>query len=377
LSLFAGYQRQLDAIPRQAPQAPARPRGLFGGRGPSAGEVGTFLLRGLDGLDARRAAPQIEAQRQQILSSIQDPRERALFIASPERWAENVGQQFAPQVVNAGASQVVAGRRTIEQPTYSESGDTILERSSQGVNPVFTRTTPSITERIQQQNADTGRFSAESTAQLGQNRLGLDRDRLALDKSQAGFTLGGGQTRFNADGTPVAQVTPMGDPADAARQARASESQSQQIGSVRNAITRANDQIGFWTTGPLSGLAAIGGTPAADLAATLDTIEANLSFQALNEMRANSPTGGALGSITERELQLLGSTVASLRQSQSPQQLRQNLQTIERTLTEIEGRSRQAAQNAPQMGGQQSQSRRAYDAQGNSYVVRNGQWVRE
>jgi hypothetical protein len=41
--------------------------------------------------------------------------------------------------------------------------------------------------------------------------------------------------------------------------------------------------------------------------------------------------------------------------------------------------ARRAGQPTTQQGSQQSQgaSRRAYDAQGNSYVVRNGQWVRE
>lgn len=151
-------------------------------------------------------------------------------------------------------------------------------------------------------------------------------------------------------GRMVARNTPDPRPQDAeaaAARQRAAEAERQQIAQVRDSIGRARQQIGFWTTGPLAGLSAIGGTPAADLAATLDTIEANLSFRALAEMRANSPTGGALGSITERELQLLGSTVANLRQSQSPTQLRENLSIIERTLGEIERRGQQGQQSGP------------------------------
>jgi hypothetical protein len=49
-------------------------------------------------------------------------------------------------------------------------------------------------------------------------------------------------------------------------------------------------------------LAKVPGSGAADLRALLDTIGANLAFNELGEMRSNSPTGGALGQVTEREL---------------------------------------------------------------------------
>lgn len=317
---------------------------------------------------AEQFAPVVQSRRMADLTRGRPIEEQLAVELNPERAGQSYATQFEDMPLAAGTVRTRGDRPVVAAPRIERFDDRF--GSIDPMNPQAGATFSTPRGMTQAEITDRNRVEGQ---------LGIDRDRLALDERNAGFSLSGGQTRFDADGNPIAQVTPMGDPADAARQARAMESQAQQIGSVRNAIGRANDQIGFWTTGPLSGLAAIGGTPAADLAATLDTIEANLSFQALNEMRANSPTGGALGSITERELQLLGSTVASLRQSQSPSQLRQNLQIIERTLNEIEGRSQQAAAAAPQMGGQQSQgsSRRAYDAQGNSYVVRNGQWVRE
>lgn len=92
---------------------------------------------------------------------------------------------------------------------------------------------------------------------------------------------------------------------------------------------KAMDQVGALSAGPGGKiLANFGGTKAADLRRTVDTLKASLSFDALAEMRRNSPTGGALGSITERELELLGSTVASLDQAQSPTQLKENLQRV-------------------------------------------------
>lgn len=72
----------------------------------------------------------------------------------------------------------------------------------------------------------------------------------------------------------------------------------------------------------------VGGTPAKNLEATLATVGSNIGFDRLTQMRKESPTGGALGSITEGELKLLQSTIASIDPDQSPDQLRANLNTI-------------------------------------------------
>jgi hypothetical protein len=46
-------------------------------------------------------------------------------------------------------------------------------------------------------------------------------------------------------------------------------------------------------------------------------------------MRDSSPTGGALGQVTERELALLQSVAGTLDQAQSAEQLMQNLARLE------------------------------------------------
>ena len=56
----------------------------------------------------------------------------------------------------------------------------------------------------------------------------------------------------------------------------------------------------------------IAGTDARELASKVDTIQANLAFDELEKMRKNSPTGGALGQVTEMELRLLKSAVSGL-----------------------------------------------------------------
>ena len=77
------------------------------------------------------------------------------------------------------------------------------------------------------------------------------------------------------------------------------------------------------------------GTDAADVSALLDTIGANISFDKLNQMRAMSKTGGALGNVTERELELLSAVLGSVKQSQSPEQLIRNMQRLEQTFSEV------------------------------------------
>lgn len=72
-------------------------------------------------------------------------------------------------------------------------------------------------------------------------------------------------------------------------------------------------------------LSKIPGTKARDLEATIQTIVANLGFRELQDMRDSSPTGGALGQVSERELALLNSAKQNLENSQTPEQLKENL----------------------------------------------------
>lgn len=101
---------------------------------------------------------------------------------------------------------------------------------------------------------------------------------------------------------------------------------------VLDAIGKARELSRTWlATGAGAALTGrIGSTDTNNLAKQIDTIKSNLGFDKLAEMRASSPTGGALGAVTERELDLLQSVVASLDQSQTDEQLRENLDKVER-----------------------------------------------
>ena len=81
-------------------------------------------------------------------------------------------------------------------------------------------------------------------------------------------------------------------------------------------------------------LAHFPGTSATDLRANLDTIKANLGFQELQALRDASPTGGALGQVTENETRFLQATLGSLDIGQSPAQLRANLAKVKKRIQE-------------------------------------------
>ena len=88
-------------------------------------------------------------------------------------------------------------------------------------------------------------------------------------------------------------------------------------------------------TGLFSFTQDIPGTAGHDIAKRIDTLQAVAGFDALNKMRAESPTGGALGQVSERELKFLQSVVGSLELSQSKGQFLENLARVESTFNRI------------------------------------------
>lgn len=73
----------------------------------------------------------------------------------------------------------------------------------------------------------------------------------------------------------------------------------------------------------------VAGTDAHDTKNAIDTIEASIGFDRLQKMRDDSPTGGALGQVSNIELALLRQSLGSLKQSSSRAQFVKNLGSIE------------------------------------------------
>jgi hypothetical protein len=78
-----------------------------------------------------------------------------------------------------------------------------------------------------------------------------------------------------------------------------------------------------------------------DVGQILETVKANIGFDALQAMRDNSPTGGALGQVAVKELEALQASSGSLKQGQSEEMQRSNLADLRRII--LEGKQRRQA----------------------------------
>jgi hypothetical protein len=265
-----------------------------------------------------------------VLSTAQDQ-------ASYDLARQQLAQSFGPQVV---ANMPPQFDPNAVQAMVAQ-GMTIVQRLTD--------------ERARQQQAETNRHNkaSEGLTARGQDITvrGQDMvnqravDRLEFDRGNA-VTEAGGPTqaalakrlgkapagyRWREDGTMEAVP---GGPADikageaGAKRARQIEGAIGQATRVISKVDEALGKVGYTTAGVGSVMSKIPGTDARDLQSALETIKANLGFAELQAMRDASPTGGALGAIAVQELIALQSTVASLDQAQSPDQLKKSLDQI-------------------------------------------------
>lgn len=100
-------------------------------------------------------------------------------------------------------------------------------------------------------------------------------------------------------------------------------------------IDRAMSRIGPNTTGWGGLMSTLPGTEARALSTDLDTIKANVGFEELQAMRDASPTGGALGQVSEQENRLLQSIRGSLDQMNSGQNLAENLGIVRESVAQL------------------------------------------
>lgn len=101
---------------------------------------------------------------------------------------------------------------------------------------------------------------------------------------------------------------------------------------VNQSVDELMGRVDNTTVGLGSFGARIPGTPAANFAADLKQLKAAIAFTELNAMREASKTGGALGSISEKELALLESSLGALDTVQSPENFKRNLIKIKESI---------------------------------------------
>ena len=132
-------------------------------------------------------------------------------------------------------------------------------------------------------------------------------------------------------------------------------------------------------TGFGSYLSAVPGTRAHDVSALVTTIKANIGFDRLQQMRESSPTGGALGAVSEREMDQLSSVLGNLEQSQTEEMFLFNLNRVREMVLDMvhgpgnrPGKDAQAGQGSP--AGQPEETK---TVGGKTYVKHGGKWFEQ
>lgn len=187
-------------------------------------------------------------------------------------------------------------------------------------------------------------FDMGGGADVGPGQAGMVRQ---FGKPPAGY-------RWKQDGTLEAIPGGPTDIKAGELGAKAEQRKAAAAGAAENVLSAVSDArklVGINTAGVGSSLAAIPGTDARDLQSKLETIKANLGFDRLQQMREQSPTGGALGAVAVQELTALQSTVASLDQGQSRAELKKSLEKIERHYNNWLETTRGNAPNKPENTG--------------------------
>lgn len=159
-----------------------------------------------------------------------------------------------------------------------------------------------------------------------------------LRRSGANTTEGAIPTGYQAvrdENQRVLRYDPIpGGPADTTKKTELTKSNTERSGTIVledvdravNAIENnpalTTGIIGNWSRG-------ISGTPANKVQNLLQTIRANSAFDRLQQMREASPTGGALGAVSDSELGLLQNAIGSLEQSNDSEDLTYNLRRVQ------------------------------------------------
>lgn len=186
-------------------------------------------------------------------------------------------------------------------------------------------------------------LNAKQKSGATQINMGNGQELPGLSKLGEGMTYlydENNQIKLDANGAPIAVPIPGTDRAiERAADAKAAEAAKTQkqatVGVVKDEISRAreliqNENMFRPVTGITgSAMSKIDSTDAGALKNRLETIKSNIGFDKLQAMREASPTGGALGAVSEFENRLLQSVFGSLSQAQSAEELLYNLDRLE------------------------------------------------
>ena len=282
------------------------------------GDVASALTR----YDAQQAAAQAAQQEQARLTALQN-------------MPGITDQQRALLAAGVGADE--AGKMAFAPPPEAASPSSSLGKIAADLKAGF----------ITQEQADAA--IAKATAQSAGVRVNADGSVQVggpVDGIGYGSAAKGQEPAFVRTREGGTAVTP-GPQQEAYNKARRGVDEFMAQNSiVLGDIDMALKNVSVFSTGAgsaLKDLPIFGGiTPAGQMESLMETIRANVGFDKLQAMREASPTGGALGSVTEKELAFLQAVFGSLRQDISPENVTRNLTRLKEHMLGREQRIRDA-----------------------------------
>lgn len=360
-NLFAGFGQKL-----QGEEGKARLYGvgllmsqLAQGQAPNAGPA----LKMLDERRSQRALKekmgdgkfldQFSPEERAFLSTLEPRAAQELIaqriFASPAQPVEVNGQLVNPQT-----GQVIGDYRTPDAPEPMEvNGQLVDPVTGQVVGDYRTPEQPATTDDIReyeyaQANGYQGSFDQFITEgrRAGATNINLGPDGVDYGDPEKGMAWArnpDNTVKLDERGAPIAVPYQGGsvwrEQQDAAG-ARDAREESQQTSSdvilsaAGNARRIINDNWG--TTGTAGAISSVlPSSQAAELRRQTNVLTANATIENLNAMRAQSPTGGALGNVTEGEGKMLAAKAGALDPNASRADFERALDDYERTLLRI------------------------------------------
>ena len=280
-------------------------------------------------------------------------------ILTPEQFQAGIQKiPSDPQGLQQWKGQVQQGGLTVLEQMHSNEPKPVETRLGNVVkyldmNPRSSTFGKEVTPAQQiGQSADNAATNARTAAdnaasrqvQMRGQNLTDARTRESNGKAPPGYIWG----PAGADGNPTL-IAAKGGPADLKMVGALNQDTQALTGSV-NSMDRlasaANEVLNHPGLKGISGIRGslpnMPGSDAADAQALLGTLKSQVGFGVLQDMRNNSKTGGALGSVSDAEGKRLESNLAALEKSQSLEQFKTNLAKIVKYSDEAKGRLREA-----------------------------------
>jgi hypothetical protein len=239
---------------------------------------------------------------------------------------QNLPEQYDPMLVQ---STIAGGVKRAEQLKAQHDAATAAETNRHNITV----------------EGETGRHnrSSENIQIRGQNKVD-ERARETNGKAPAGYVWGPN----GPDGVPTL-IAAKGGPADL-KMAGALNQDTQALTGATSSFDRlataANEVLNHpglkGITGIRGKIPNAPGSEAANAEALLGTLKSQVGFGVLQDMRNNSKTGGALGSVSDAEGKRLEANLAALDKSQSLEQFQANLKKIIEYSEGAKGRLREA-----------------------------------